>query len=410
MILAPFVIIGAGQVAATAVEALRREGYKGQLVVIGDEPHLPYQRPPLSKKFLAGELPLDRLLVKPASFYEHVNAELRLGTRVESIDLRRKELQLSDGQTIAYERLLLATGSTARLLTVGGNQLRGVYYLRTIDDVERIREELGSARRVAIIGAGYIGLEVAATCRQLGQEVHVLEMADRVMNRVVAPEVAAFFTTEHERAGVHIHTQTLVSHIEPQQSDATRVGCVHTFDGREIPADLVIVGIGVVPTTTLAETAGLAVENGVAVDEHCRTSDEHVWAAGDCTSQPSFRYHRRVRVESVDNAFEQARTAAANMTRRQAVHDRIPWFWSDQYDLKLLIAGLNFDYDQVVVRGNPDTRAFSCCYLRGQELLAIDCVNQTKDFTVAKRLIAEHAHFDLKKLENPAVGLKEAVA
>jgi 3-phenylpropionate/trans-cinnamate dioxygenase ferredoxin reductase component len=407
---APFVIIGAGQVAATAVEALRREGYKGRLVIIGDESQLPYQRPPLSKKFLAGELQLDRLLVKPASFYEHADAELQLGTRVESIDSRHQELCLSDGRTIGYERLLLATGSTARPLTVGGNQLGGVYYLRTIDDVERIRKELSSARRVVVVGAGYIGLEVAATCRQLGQEVHVLETADRVMNRVVAPEVAAFFAAEHERAGVHIHTQTLVSHLEPRPADATRVGCVHTFDGQEISADLVIVGIGVVPTTALAETAGLAVENGIAVDEHCRTSDERVWAAGDCTSQPSLRYHRRVRLESVDNAFEQARTAAANMAGRQAVHDRIPWFWSDQYDLKLLIVGLNFDYDQVVVRGSPDTRAFSCCYLRGQELLAIDCVNQTRDFTAAKRLIAERAHFDLNKLENPSVALREAVA
>ncbi len=386
------------------------KGTKANSSSLATSPICRINAPPLSKKFLAGELPLDRLLLKPASFYEHAGAELRLGIRVESLDLRQQKLQLSDGQLIAYERLLLATGSTARPLTVGGNHLCGVYYLRTIDDVERIREELGSARRVVIIGAGYIGLEVAATCRQLGQEVHVLEMADRVMNRVVAPEVAAFFTTEHQRAGVHIHTQTLVSHLEPRPTDATRVGCVHTFDGREIPADLVIVGIGVLPATALAETAGLAVENGIAVDEHCRTSDEHVWAAGDCTSHPSLRYHRRVRLESVDNAFEQARVAVANMTGRQAVHDRIPWFWSDQFDLKLLIAGLNFDYDHVVVRGRPDTRAFSCCYLRGQELLAIDCVNQSKDFTVAKRLIAEHAQFGLNELEDPAVGLREAVA
>ena len=404
-----FAIIGAGQVAATAVEALRREGFQGRLLVIGDERQLPYQRPALSKKFLAGEMPLERLFVKPASFYEHANTRLQLGVRVEALDVQRRELRFSDGQSVTYDRLLLATGSTPRQLTVGGRNLAGVHYLRSIDDVERIRGELSGAKRVVIVGAGYIGLEVAATCRQLGHEVDVLEMADRVMNRVVAPEVSAFFMAEHERAGIRIHTQALVSHLEARPDDESRVGCVHTIDGRQIPADLVVVGIGVVPVTKLAESAGLAVENGIAVDEYCRTSDEHVWAAGDCTSHPSLRYHRAVRLESVDNAFEQSRSAAANMAGRPVAHDRVPWFWSDQFDLKLLIAGLNFDYDRVVMRGDPVTRAFTCCYLRGQELLAIDCVNQTKDFTAARKLIGERAHFDLQKLADPGVALKEAV-
>jgi 3-phenylpropionate/trans-cinnamate dioxygenase ferredoxin reductase subunit len=405
-----FVIVGAGQAAAQAVDSLRREGFDGRLVVVGDEQHMPYQRPPLSKKFLSGELPLERLLVKPAAFYDTARVELKLGVRAEGLDLQRRELRLSDGDTLGYDRLLLATGTAPRKVTVSGNELAGVHYLRTIADVDRIRAELAAARRVVVVGAGYIGLEVAATCRRLGLEVDVLEMADRPMNRVVAPEVSEFYAAEHAREGVRIHTQTLVSGFEPSGGDASRVGGVHTLDGRTFPADVVIVGIGVVPVTGLAAAAGLAVENGIAVDQHCRTSDEHVWAAGDCTNHPSPRYHRRVRLESVDNAFEQAKTAAANMLGKGLVHDKVPWFWSDQYDLKLLIVGLNFDYDQALVRGDPATRTFSCCYLRDGELLAIDCVNNPKDYMAAKKLIAERARFDLAKLASCDVRLPDAVA
>ena len=405
-----FVIVGAGQAAAQAVDSLRREGFDGRLVVVGDEQHLPYQRPPLSKKFLSGELPLERLLVKPAAFYDTARAELKLGVRAEGLDLQRRELRLSDGDTLNYDRLLLATGTAPRKVTVPGNELGGVHYLRTIADVDRIRAELAAAKRVVVVGAGYIGLEVAATCRKLGLEVDVLEMADRPMNRVVAPEVSEFYAAEHAREGVRIHTQTLVSGFEPSGADASRVGAVHTLDGRAFPADVVIVGIGVVPVTGLAAAAGLAVENGIAVDQYCRTSDEHVWAAGDCTNHPSLRYHRRVRLESVDNAFEQAKTAAANMLGKGVVHDKVPWFWSDQYDLKLLIVGLNFDYDHALVRGDPATRTFSCCYLRDGELLAIDCVNNPKDYMAAKKLIAERARFDLAKLASCDVALKDAVA
>jgi 3-phenylpropionate/trans-cinnamate dioxygenase ferredoxin reductase subunit len=405
-----FAIVGAGQAAATAVEALRREGFDGRLVVIGDEQSPPYQRPPLSKKFLAGEMPMERLLVKSTSFYEHAHAELRLGVRVERLDLHRRELRLSGGDSLTYDRLLLTTGSAARKVTVTGSDLGDVHYLRTIADVELIRTELGGTKRIVVVGAGYIGLEVAATCRQLGHEVDVFEMADRAMNRVVAPEVSAFFMAEHERAGVRIHTDTLVSGFEARLDDPSRVRCLYTIDGQQFQADLVIIGIGVVPVSMLAAEAGLAVENGIAVDEHCRTSDEHVWAAGDCTNHPSIRYHRRVRLESVDNAFEQAKCAAANMAGRDVVHDKVPWFWSDQFDLKLMIAGLNFDYDQAIVRGDPDTRAFSCCYLRGRELLAIDCVNNPKDFMAGKKLIGDRAQFDLDKLADASVALKEAVA
>ena len=406
-----FAIVGAGQAAATAVESLRREAYSGRIVVIGDEEHLPYQRPPLSKKYFLGEMPFERLLIKPASFYEQARAEVRLGVNVESLDLKRRELMLSDGDRLIYERLLLATGSVPRRLTLPGHDLKGLHYLRTARDVERIRGELTSApKKVVVVGAGYIGLEVAATCRQLGHSVEVLEMADRVMNRVVAPEVAAFFLSQHRSRGVHIHTDTLVAAFDSQTHNPGLVGAVLTTDGRRFPADLVIIGIGVVPNATLAQTAGLQVDNGISVDEYCRTSDPHVWAAGDCTSHPSGRYQRRVRLESVDSAFEQARIAATNMCGRSAGHNKVPWFWSDQYELKLLIVGLSSGYERIVLRGEPHTGSFSCCYLKGQELLAIDCVNNQKDFVAAKKLIADRAHFDTQKLSDVRVALKDALA
>ena len=403
------VIVGAGQTAAQMVDSVRRDGYTGRLVVVGDEPHAPYQRPPLSKKFLAGELPFERLALKPHSFYETAGAELRLGVRAEGLALDRHQVALSDGETLGYDRLLLATGSTPRRLEVPGNDLVGVHYLRTVADVDRIRAELVAGARVVIVGGGYIGLEVAATCRTLGHEVDVLEMADRVMNRVVAPEVSAFFATEHARAGVRLHLGTLVSSFVPRADESHRVGSVQTLAGQTFAADVVIVGVGVQPNTGLAHAAGLACENGIAVDVHGRTSDPDVYAAGDCCSHPSLRYGRRVRLESVDNAFEQARTVAANMAGRAVVHDRVPWFWSDQFDLKLLIVGLNFDYDRVVLRGPPHSRSFACCYLRGTELLAVDCVNDARDYMAARKLIAERVHCDPERLADPTVTLRDSV-
>jgi 3-phenylpropionate/trans-cinnamate dioxygenase ferredoxin reductase subunit len=403
-----FVIVGAGQAAAQATDSLRRGGFDGRLVVVGDEPQLPYQRPPLSKKFLAGELTPERLAIRPASFYEQARVELRLGTRATALDLAARELALDDGTRLNYDRLLLATGSAPRQLAVPGTELAGVHYLRTSADVTAIRAELGAARRVVVVGGGYIGLEVAATCRGLGLEVDVIEMAERIMNRVVAPEMSAFFAAEHARAGVAIHTELLVSGFRARSDDPRRVAAVETLGGREFPADIVVIGVGVVPVTALAEAAGLACVNGIAVDLYCQSSDPAVYAAGDCTSQPSQRYGRRVRLESVDNAFEQAKTAATNMLGGTAVHDRVPWFWSDQFDLKLLIAGLNFDYDRVVVRGEAASRSFACCYLRSGELLAIDCVNSPKDYMAAKKLIAERRVFDAGRLADSSVPLKDA--
>ena len=404
------VIVGAGQAAVQAVDALKRQGFAGRLVVVGEEREAPYQRPPLSKKFLAGELALERLALRPASFYAEARAELRLATRAEALDVVAHELTLDGGERLPYDRLLIATGAVPRRLPVPGSALEGVHVLRTVADVTKIRAGLGAGRRVVVAGGGYIGLEVAATCRGLGLEVDVLEMADRLMNRVVAPPVSAFYAAEHARAGVGIHLGTQVSGFVASAQDPSRVGAVETRDGRRFAADLVIVGVGVAPETALAESAGIELENGIRVDEQCRTSAPDVFAAGDCASHPSLRFARRVRLESVDNAFEQGKTAGANLLGQALVHDKVPWFWSDQFDLKLMIAGLNFDADRLLVRGDPASRSFACCYLRGTELLALDCVNSPKDYLAGKKLIEARAHVDPARLADPTIALKDAAA
>jgi 3-phenylpropionate/trans-cinnamate dioxygenase ferredoxin reductase subunit len=401
------VVVGAGQVAAQAVDALRRDGSTARLVVIGAERYPPYQRPPLSKKFLTGEMAQERLALKPESFYAGHGAELRLGRRAVALDPGAHRLTLDDGASVEYDRLLLATGASPRRISVPGSDLSGIYLLRALDDVLAIRGELGAPRRVVIVGAGYIGLEVAASCRHLGHEVDVIEMADRVMNRVVGPEVSAYYARVHREAGVRIHLDTQLAGFAGDTQGHVRE--VITGDGRRLAADLVIVGVGVVPDTALAAQAGLACENGIAVDEYCRTSNPDVYAAGDCASHPSARYGRRVRLESVDNAFEQAKSAAANLMDKQQVHDRIPWFWSDQYTVKLMIVGLSQGHDRTVLRGDPDSNSFSYCYLREGELIAIDCINAPKDYMAARKLIGERACLDPNRLPDSALALRDLV-
>ena len=398
-------IVGSGHAGAAAAEALRREHFSGPIVLASAEPHLPYQRPPLSKKLLAGELPFDRTLIKSAAYYEQSHIELRPGRPVSGIDSAQHRISFADGESLEYRRLLLCLGSEARRLNVPGVNLAGIHYLRTIDDVEAIRAHFRAGARLIVVGGGYIGLEIAATCVKLGLEVTVLEMLERVMNRVVAPEVSAFFAAEHAAQGVKLHCNTGVAAFE---GDAT-VREVVCADGRRFPADVVVIGAGIVPVTGIAAAAGIACDNGILVDEHCRTSAADVYAAGDCTNHPSPRYGRRVRLESVDNAFEQARSAAANMLDKNVRHDKVPWFWSDQYDLKLLLVGLSQGYDRCVLRGEPAARSFSACYLRGNELLALDAINAPKDYMAARKLIAERATLDVARLSDPAIALKDCV-
>jgi 3-phenylpropionate/trans-cinnamate dioxygenase ferredoxin reductase subunit len=399
------VVVGGGQAGAQAVDTLRREGFAGRLLLICDEPALPYQRPPLSKRYLSGELTAERLPFRHRAFYEEHRVELRLGLQAVALDPRARRVELADGEALGYDRLLLCLGSSARRLTCPGADLPGLFYLRTVADVTPIRAAIKPGSHAVIIGGGYIGLETAATCRQMGCEVTVLELADRVMNRVVAPSVSQFFAQEHRAQGIRIRCDTRVTRLE----GTGRIERVVCADGSEIAADAVIVGVGAIATTALASAAGLACNDGIIVDEYCRTQDEAIFAAGDCTNHPSLRFGRRVRIESVDNAFEQAKTAALNLLDRKIAHDRVPWFWSDQFDSKLLIAGLSQDYDQQVLRGDPASRSFSVCYLKGRELIAVEAVNHSKDYMAARKLIADRAQMNPTKLANPDVSLKEAV-
>ncbi len=400
------VIVGAGQAAVQAIDTLRRNRFAGNLIVVGDEPWLPYQRPPLSKKYLAGTLGRERLLLRPQQFYEQHSVEVRSGRRVEEISRREQRVRLDDGSSLAYDALLLATGGRPRPLDVPGTNLEGVHRLRTLADADRIRSGLSTGARLVIVGGGYVGLEVAATARELGLTVTVLEMADRVMGRVTCPQVSALYEAEHARHGVSIHRNVRIRALSAQ-SDGRLRGVV-TEDGGEYPADIVLIGVGVVPAVELAAEAGLTCDNGVVVDEYCRTSDQAIYAAGDCANHPSRHYGRRLRLESVDNAFEQGTSAALNLLGMSTAHDKVPWFWSDQYDLKLVIVGIGQGYDTVVPRGDPASRAFSACYLRDGELIALDSINTPKDQMAARKLIAARVRPDPQRLADPGIALKDA--
>jgi 3-phenylpropionate/trans-cinnamate dioxygenase ferredoxin reductase subunit len=400
------VIIGAGQAAAQAVDTLRKKGHSGSLTVVGDEPYPPYQRPPLSKKYLAGTFERDRLIIRHDAFYAEHNVDTRWGRRALRLDRTAQRVELDDGAALPYDALLLATGSTPRKLNLPGADLAGAHYLRTIADVEHIRDDAARAKRAVIVGGGYIGLEVAATLRELGLAVTVIEMADRVMNRVVCEPVSRFYEAQHRAHGVDL---LLSARLESLVAGGNRVRAVRCSGVGDIDAELVVIGVGVTPVDDLARAAGLACDNGIVVDAHCRTSDPAIYAAGDCAQQTNKHYSVRVRLESVDNAFEQANTAALNMLGIATEHDKIPWFWSDQYDLKMVIVGLAQGHDQVMLRGDLAAKAFSACYLRAGELIAIDTVNHTKDQLAARKLIAARARPDPAKLADPSIALKDCV-
>jgi len=395
-------IVGAGHAAGQVVATLKQKKFDGNIILIGEESWLPYQRPPLSKKFLAGELPAERLHFKPQNFYDDPCIEVRLDTRVDAIDRVGKTLQTANGEQLTFDNLVFATGARPRLLDLPGASLNGVHYLRTIADVIGIQEQLKAGARLAIVGAGYIGLEVAAVAAQLGADVTVIEMEDRVMSRVVSPQISEFYQQEHIAHGVKLMLSTGISGFNGDE----HVTAVELSNGEQVAADLVVIGIGVVPNTELASDAGLEVENGIVVDDHCQTSDPSIFAVGDCTHHPNDILGYRVRLESVHNALEQAKTAASNICGEESSYAQVPWFWSDQYDLKLQIAGLSQGYDQAIVRGNPDSRSFSCLYLQNGQLIAVDAVNSPKDFMQSKALIAAHAVIDPTALANPDTELK----
>jgi 3-phenylpropionate/trans-cinnamate dioxygenase ferredoxin reductase subunit len=384
------VIVGAGQAGAQVAVSLRQLGFEGNLTLLGEEPHLPYQRPPLSKGYLSGEMALERTWLRSEGYYQKHGIDLRRGARASRILRPARAVMLEDGSRIDYDLLVLCTGTAARRLPVPGVNLPGVSYLRTLADSDAIKATIRKGVRAVIVGGGYIGLEVAASLTKLGGQVTVIESLGRVMNRVVAPPVSAFFATEHARHGVEVVTGAVVAKLE----GTGRIERVVCSDGREFAADLAVIGIGAVPSDQLAREAGLEVDNGVVVDAFGRTSDPVIFAAGDVTNHPNALFARRLRLESVHNAMEQAKAVARAIAGQRQPYTDVPWFWSDQYDLKLQIAGVGDPDDELVIRGDPAVRAFSCLHLRGGRLVAIDCVNRGADFLAAKPLIREAASLD----------------
>jgi 3-phenylpropionate/trans-cinnamate dioxygenase ferredoxin reductase subunit len=387
-------IIGASHAGAQLAASLRQDGWSGEIVLIGEEPTVPYQRPPLSKAYLAGKTTLDEITIRSSDFYSKQRIQL-LNAHVEAIDRSAGHIVMSTGDTLTYDKLALCTGARPRQLRVPGADLAGVHYLRTAADVELIRTSAAPGRRVVIVGGGYIGLETAASLRALDLDVTVLEATTRVLERVTAPDVSTFFERIHREEGIDIRTCAKVAALVGD--DCVREVLLST--GESIPADLVIVGIGVEPRTELADAAGLVVDNGIVIDDHARTEDPDIVAAGDCTSHDIARYGCRIRMESVSSAGEQAKVAASTVCGKSRKIEALPWFWSDQYDLKLQIAGLNTGYDEVVLSGDPTRdRDFSCFYLRGGELLAADCINRPRDFMFSKRAITQQLPVDRAEL------------
>lgn len=397
------VIAGAGHAAGQLVVSLKQHDFSGDIVLVGEEAYLPYQRPPLSKKFLAGELSAERLHIKPQNFYDDTRIHALLETRVSEINRSAKTVSTDSGETFAYDTLILATGSRVRRLPVEGDNLKGVHYLRNIADVEGIRGELQKGKHAVIVGAGYIGLEVAAVTRQLGLEVTLVEMEDRVMSRVVSPETSDFYQIEHRNQGVKLRLSTGVKAFHGE----SRVEAIETTDGELIPADFVVVGVGIIPNTELASAAGIETNDGIVVDDRCQTADPNIYAVGDCTLHPNSIYGRHLRLESVHNAVEQAKTAASNICGIETHYSQVPWFWSDQYDLKLQIAGLSAGYDDVVIRGNPVDRSFACLYLKDGRLIATDAVNSAREFVQSKALIAAGVRVNRDKLASDDLQIKE---
>lgn len=378
------IIVGAGQAGIKAAETLRTKGHDGDILLIGEESWPPYQRPPLSKAYLKGELSEDRLFLKSDDYFASANIELMTGARVAAIDPAAHAITLADGRSVAYSKLLLATGTRARTLPLPGGDLAGVYSLRGIDDTRRIAAALEKATGVAIIGGGYIGMEFAAVARSMGKTVTVIEAQDRILKRSVAPEISDFFQKLHEKHGVRLVLGEGVARI----AGSDRAEGVELASGETVAADLVLVAAGAVPVTELAEAAGLIVERGIAVDAACRTSAPDVYAAGDCTVFPSRRYGRQTGLESVQNASDQGKAAALSMLGEETVYDPVPWFWSDQYDVKLQIAGLSAGYDRTEIVGDPGEGRFALRYFAGDTLLAVDAVNDPRSHMMARKELA----------------------
>ncbi len=394
------VIIGAGQAGAQAVATLRVEGFGGPLTLVGDEPFPPYQRPPLSKAYLAGTFERERLFLKPESFYSESRCERLHGVAATDIDRGARNVVLADGGAIAYDRLLIATGSRVRRIPVAGADLPGIFYLRGIADVDALRGAFAAGKRLAVVGGGYIGLEVAAVAIKHGLDVTVFEALPRVMTRAVSPQLSVFYESVHRKAGVRIEPNVSVESFE----GAGRLQFVHA-GGKSHAADLALVGIGIVPNVEIAAAAGLACDDGIVVDDCARTADPAIFAAGDCTRHVG-REGQLIRLESVQNAIDQAKHAALAMLGRPLPYREVPWFWSDQYDLKLQIAGLARENDELVLRGNPAARKFAVFRLREGSVAAVEAVNAAPEYVVGRRLIADGTPVAASRLADTSIPMK----
>ena len=401
------VIVGGGHAAGSLLTTLLQKKYQQEVVLVGEEPHPPYQRPPLSKNYLAGEIDEESLYLKPRSVYDDAGYQLRLGERAEHIDRDNKTITLSDQSTLKYGQLVLATGSRVRYLNAQGADLKGLHYLHDIADSDALREQFVPGKSLVIVGGGYIGLEVAAIAVKAGLKVTVLEAAERLMQRVTGPEISAFFYAKHRGAGVDVRLDTAVTGFEA--GNHGYVAGVTLADGTTVPADFVLVSVGIAPETALAEAAGLPCDDGILVDEYTRTNDPDILAIGDCTRHRNLFFEQTQRMESVANAVDQARTAAATLMGEDRPYDAAPWFWSNQYDVRLQMVGLSHAHDERVVRGKPEDEAFAVFYLREGHLIAVDAVNLPMAFMVGKKLVYQHREVKAQALRDPDIELKSLI-
>jgi 3-phenylpropionate/trans-cinnamate dioxygenase ferredoxin reductase subunit len=400
------VIVGGGQAGFQAAASLRSGGYAEPIRIVAAEPHQPYQRPPLSKSLLLGKTDGPPLFYRQPGFYQAQAIELMLGETAAAIDVAARRMTLASGSQLPYDALLLATGARVRLLPVEGAELEGVLYLRTLAEAELLRAKLLTSERLVVIGGGFIGLEVAAAARMLGLTVSVVEVADRLMGRVVAPVVSEHFQRLHRERGVEVLLGARLRHLE---GEAGRVRAVVMQDGSRLPADLVVVGVGVLPNLELAAAAGLPCGNGIIVDERARTADPGVLAAGDCALHPNRFARGPIRLESVQNAVDQARTAAATILGLDQPYDTPPWFWTDQYDAKLQMVGISLGHDTSVLRGHPESGRFSVFYFAGETLLAIDSVNRPGDHLAGRKLLATGRSITPAQAADESFDLKAAL-
>ena len=400
------IVVGASHAAAQFVISLRQGGWAGRITMIGDETDLPYHRPPLSKDFLSGDKALEDILLRPSAVYEKAEVELKLGIRVTSIDRHAKTIKTDAGETLAYTKLVLATGARVRKLPIPGADLENVFYLRDTKDVMAIKKQIASGNKAVIIGGGYIGLETAASLRKQDMDVTVLEAMPRILQRVTAPDLSSFYKRVHTEEGVKILENEVAAEIQEQSGGLS----VQTKNGQILAADMVIIGIGVIPNAELAQEAGLAVGNGIEVDENARTDDPDIFAIGDVTWHYNPIYERHIRLESVPNATEQAKTAALAINGAPKPYSSLPWFWSDQFDLKLQIAGLSEGYDSIVIRGDIlKGRSFAAFYFKGDKLLAVDAVNRPREFMLARQALGKGWTLNKAILDDEDADLKSAI-